>query len=266
MGAWESDVNELPAELKKPFTELVLSIADDKFVLGHRNADWTGLAPILEEDIAFSSMAQDELAHASALYQLVAAMNGTTADRLVYARRPEEYRCAQLVEPSDEFDWALALVRNFFCDHLDAIRLKRLSASAYTPAAQLAIRLAAEERLHVEHADSWLRRLGRANGEARTRLQAAIVRLAPAAGSLVEPTEGVEHLERAGVFPGNQSSMIGHWQAELLAVAGDAGLRLELPAPAAGVIGGRRGRHGEAFGPMLEELTEVYRLEPGAAW
>src|SRR5262245_63515719 len=107
-------------------------------MLGHRNADWTGLAPILEEDIAFSSLSQDELAHATALYQMVAGMLGTSADKLAYGRKPEEYRCAQLVELSDEFNWATAIGRNFFCDHFDAGRLARLAQSAYTPLAQLA--------------------------------------------------------------------------------------------------------------------------------
>src|SRR5689334_3661859 len=128
-----------PAEhLQQPFVQLLLSVADDKFILGHRNADWTGVAPILEEDIAFSSLSQDELAHASALYQMVASLSGTTADKLAFGRRPDEYRCAQIVELSDEFNWALAICRSFFCDHFDLLRLERLAQSQYMPVAQLA--------------------------------------------------------------------------------------------------------------------------------
>src|SRR5579864_8029434 len=115
-------MDQLPEQLKQPFVQLLLSIADDKFMLGHRNADWTGLAPILEEDIAFSSLAQDEISHAGVLYQIVADLLGTTPNKLAYARKPEEYRCAELVEISDEFDWAIAVCRNFFCDHLDFLR------------------------------------------------------------------------------------------------------------------------------------------------
>lgn len=259
-------MNELPADLRRPFTELILSIADDKFILGHRNSDWTGLAPILEEDIAFSSLAQDDLAHALALYQLVAGLAGTTADKLAFGRRPEEYRCAALVEPSDEFDWAMALVRNFLCDHLDAVRLERLTRSAYASAAQLARRLAAEETIHVEHSDSWVRRLGGAGGEARQRLQAALDQLSPLAGTLLEPTDGVERLEAAGVYPGDADSTFERWSSAITAVAGEAGLRLAVPRLTAGACGGRRGRHSEGFAALLDELTEVYRLEPDAAW
>ncbi|HLJ93659.1 MAG TPA: Phenylacetic acid catabolic protein, partial [Gemmataceae bacterium] len=107
-------MDQLSAHLKRPLVELLLSVADDKFMLGHRNADWTGLAPILEEDIAFSALAQDEIAHASALYEMVAQLQDTKPDRLAFGRRPEEYRCAAIVELSDGFDWAKALCRNFF--------------------------------------------------------------------------------------------------------------------------------------------------------
>ena len=62
------------------FRDLLLSIADDKLILGHRNSDWTGLGPILEEDIAFSALAQDDIAHALALYEVIAARTDTTAD------------------------------------------------------------------------------------------------------------------------------------------------------------------------------------------
>jgi len=158
-------VNEVKDELKVPLANLLLSVADDKFVLGHRNADWTGLAPILEEDIAFSSLAQDELAHASALYQIAADLLNTKADKLAYGRAPADYRCAQLVELSDEFDWGIAIARNFFCDHFDFCRLSRLANSAYPPVAQLAARLVGEEKIHVDHVDSWIARL--AKGSAR---------------------------------------------------------------------------------------------------
>ena len=57
-------MDNLPENLKQPMIDLLLAVADDKLMLGHRNSDWTGLGPILEEDIAFSSLAQDDIAHA----------------------------------------------------------------------------------------------------------------------------------------------------------------------------------------------------------
>jgi ring-1,2-phenylacetyl-CoA epoxidase subunit PaaC len=259
-------MDTLAEHLRQPFVQLLLSIADDKFMLGHRNADWTGLAPILEEDIAFSSLSQDELAHASALYQMIAGLLGTKADTLAFGRKPEEYRCAQIVELSDGFNWAKAICRNFFCDHFDLLRLRRLARSCYTPVAQLASRLAAEEQIHVEHADSWLTRLGRGGDEAHSRIQDALNALAPLAPALLEPTEGLDRLEAESVYPKQKPGLFEQWSQDLQEVARTAGLDLTLQPLTEDAVGGRHGRHSEAFLPLLDELTEVYRIEPEAAW
>jgi ring-1,2-phenylacetyl-CoA epoxidase subunit PaaC len=259
-------VDKLSEHLKRPLIELLLSVADDKFMLGHRNADWTGLAPILEEDIAFSALSQDEIAHASALYDMVAQLQGTKADRLAFGRKPDEYRCAEIVGLSDDFDWGKALCRNFFCDHFDALRLGRLARSRYAPLAQLAGRLAAEEQIHVEHVDSWMRRLGRGGTDARRRMQEALDNVGPLAPTLMEPTEGLELLEAESIYPKTAPGMFERWSRDLGTVAWDAGLKLDLQPLATNALGGRHGKHCELFLPLLDELTEVYRIEPEAAW
>ncbi len=259
-------MDKLPDHLWPPLTDLLLSVADDKLMLGHRNADWTGLAPMLEEDIAFASLAQDELAHALTLYQWLATGLASGADRLAYGRAPEKYRCAQLLELSDEFNWAVALARNFFCDHFDFVRLSRLANSAHVPLAQLATRLVAEEQIHVEHVDSWMHRLGHGGAEARQRMQDALDALAPQAAMLWEATAGVDQLEAAGVYSAVEGGTFDAWHARLQQICEDAGLRLQLAPPAADVKGGRRGMHSPGFAELLDEMTEVYRVEPEAAW
>lgn len=259
-------MTSLAENLDPAFTQLILSIADDKLMLGHRNSDWTGLAPILEEDIAFSSMAQDEIAHAMALYQLLEPIVGETADNFAFGRTVDEYRCAAIVVLPDEFDWATAIARQFFCDHFDRLRLERLAQSSYKPAADLAARQMAEEQVHVEHVDAWVSRLGRGGDDAHTRLQSALEQLAPFAPMLFEAVEDQQTLADAGVYPGCGPDVFERWRDQLQAIAGEAGLRLELDAPDAGIIGGRRGQHSEHLTALLDEMCEVYRLEPGAAW
>ena len=259
-------MSELPENLKQPLVELLLSLADDKFMLGHRNADWTGLAPILEEDIAFSSMSQDELAHATELYGLVAKLTADDANRLAYDREPRTYRCSAIVELRDDFDWAVALARKWFCDHFDMLRLGRLERSAHELLAAMGRRMLAEERVHVEHCDMWMRRLGASAGEAHDRIQAACDKLAHDAAMLFEPTEGVDQLEAAGIYPHCEGDMFARWEQALRAIAEPAGVRLSLRRPAAGDKGGRRGQHCPGFDGMLNELCEVYRIEPQAAW
>jgi ring-1,2-phenylacetyl-CoA epoxidase subunit PaaC len=262
----EERMDQLSEHLREPFVRLLLSIADDKFMLGHRNADWTGLAPILEEDIAFSSLSQDEIAHAAALYQIVASIQGTKADVLAFGRKPHEYCCAQITELSDEFNWATALARNFFCDHCDLLRLNRLAQSRYTPVAHLGARLAAEEQIHVHHVDSWMNRLGRGGEQAQGRVQEALNALAPLSLALFEATEGLDLLETERICPQTEPSMLKRWCADLDRVARNAGFTLTLPPTAAAGMGGRHGKHSDAFLPLLDELTEVYRIEPEASW
>ena len=259
-------MNSLQDNLKQPLTDLLLAVADDKLMLGHRNSDWTGLGPILEEDIAFSSMAQDEIAHAQALYEIVSPFVAKTPDQLAYGRSPEEYRCAQIVEIPDEFDWAVAIARQFFCDHFDYLRLGRLAQSSYKPLADLAKRLVAEERVHVEHVDAWIVRLGRGGDESKQRLQAALDQLSPMAPMLFEPVDQEAELIGAGLYPQAEKDMFQAWRDVLQHVAHEGGLSLELSPPTEGVPGGRRGHHSEYLKPLLDEMCEVYRLEPDAAW
>ena len=70
--------------------DLLLALADDELILGWRNSEWTGIAPFLEEDVAFSSIAQNEIGHARALYELAARELGTDADALAFDRPLEE--------------------------------------------------------------------------------------------------------------------------------------------------------------------------------
>jgi ring-1,2-phenylacetyl-CoA epoxidase subunit PaaC len=258
--------DQIPDRDKRSLAELLLSIADDKLILGHRNADWTGLAPILEEDIAYSSLAQDEIAHASAFYDLAARLTGTTADRLAYGRAAAEYRCAELVEFSDEFDWALALARSFYCDHFDRVRLGRLVRSKYRTLAELASRLAAEEQIHVDHVDSWIHRLGCGGPEACERMQKALDSVGTQAHSLFETNDSIRECERLGYYPGDEHSMYDSWLEGLRTVAQKAGLAINVAVPDPSRHGGRRGHHSAGFAALIDELTEVYRIEPEAAW
>lgn len=259
-------MDTLSAELKKPLVDLLLSVADDKLILGHRNADWTGLAPILEEDIAFSSLAQDDLAHAMALFELIAAIDGRGADQIAYGRPAAEYRCCPLVELHDEFDWAVAIARQFLCDHFEQLRLARLSQSSYRPLRELAARMLAEERLAIGHADQWVIRLGKAPEDARGRIQKALDKLAPLAGGLFEPTFDVAALEKAGIYPTLPGDMHTLWSDAISNVIDAATLRFAPPPPAAPGADGRTGHHLPEFATLLDEMTEVYRVEPNAAW
>jgi ring-1,2-phenylacetyl-CoA epoxidase subunit PaaC len=137
----------------------LLQIADDELVLGWRNSEWTGIAPFLEEDVAFSSIAQNEIGHARALYQLAAGDLGTTADALAFDRSPDEYRHSRLVELRLVPDWARTIARHVLYEEADAKRLEELKASDDGEIAGLAAKIDREEVYHRMHAQMWRERL-----------------------------------------------------------------------------------------------------------
>ena len=136
----------------------LLEIADDELILGWRDSEWTGIAPFLEEDVAFSSIAQNEIGHARALYELVARERGTTADELAFDRPPEEYRCSALVERRF-LDWEQTIARHYLYETADEGRLQELKASGDPEVAGLAAKIDREEAYHRMHARMWFDRL-----------------------------------------------------------------------------------------------------------
>ena len=138
---------------------LLLPIADDELILGWRNSEWTGIAPLLEEDVAFSSIAQNEIGHARALYTLVAEELGTTADELALDRAPDEYRCSALVRLRLVPDWARTIARHVLYEEADAKRIAALKESPDAAVAGLAAKIEREEAYHRMHAEMWADRL-----------------------------------------------------------------------------------------------------------
>jgi ring-1,2-phenylacetyl-CoA epoxidase subunit PaaC len=151
----------------------LLEIADDELILGWRDSEWTGIAPLLEEDVAFSSISQNEIGHARALYELVARERGVTADELAFDRAPEEYRCSRLVELR-LLDWEKTIARHYLYEEADAARLERLKQSDDAEIAGLAAKIDREEAYHRMHAQMWFDRL-----EDEPRFNAALAELRP---------------------------------------------------------------------------------------
>jgi ring-1,2-phenylacetyl-CoA epoxidase subunit PaaC len=158
----------------------LLEIADDELILGWRDSEWTGIAPLLEEDVAFSSIAQNEIGHARALYELIARERGTTADELAFDRTLEDYRCAQIVELR-LMDWEQTIARHYLYEEADAIRLERLRKSADPEIAGLAAKIDREEVYHRMHARMWFERL-----QEEPRFEAALEELRPRAAALLD--------------------------------------------------------------------------------
>lgn len=241
---------------------LLRSMADDEFVIGFSDSEWTGIAPLLEEDVAMSSLAQDELGHAAALYGLLADLTGTDADVLAYDRAPEDYRHARLLDHG-RGDWAMTIARRYLYDTADAVRLAALADGTWAPLAELVRKLQREERYHRMHAQTWFERLADGGDDARGRLVAALDELAPDAATVFTPLPGEGALIEAGILASSMASLEARWRADITATFD----HLELPMPPL-AEDPERGRlaHGEAFRWLHGEFTTVRRSDPGAVW
>jgi ring-1,2-phenylacetyl-CoA epoxidase subunit PaaC len=206
--------------------DLLLELADDELILGWRDSEWTGIAPTLEEDVAFSSIAQNEIGHARAAYELAARDLGTDADGLAFDRPPQEYRCAPLVE-LHLLEWAPAIARRYLYEQADRVRIESLKDSDDPEVAGLAAKIDREEVYHRLHAELWHERLG-----AEPRYREALERLWPYA---------------LGVLPEDRRPLL----AERTALT-------EVEAV-------ERGSHPELT-ELWDEMTSVRRSVPGAEW
>jgi ring-1,2-phenylacetyl-CoA epoxidase subunit PaaC len=216
------------AQALSPRVETLLALADDELIVGWRDSEWTGIAPTLEEDVAFSSIAQNEIGHARALYELAAIELGTDADALAFDREPAEYRCAPLVELRLLDDWALTIARRYLYEIADEIRLRELIAADDSELSGLAAKIDREEVYHRLHAELWAARL-----RDEPRFTAAVKELWPFALGMLEPALRPE-------------------------LAGRVGLAV--------VDARERGPHNPQLTELLDEMTEVRRSEPGAQW
>ncbi|MGH2474001.1 MAG: 1,2-phenylacetyl-CoA epoxidase subunit PaaC [Candidatus Limnocylindrales bacterium] len=241
---------------------LLHSMADDEFVIGFSDSEWTGIAPHLEEDIAMSSLAQDELGHAAALYGLLAELTGTDPDVLAYDREPADYQHARLLDHG-RGDWAMTIARRYLYETADAVRLEALVGGSWAPLADLVAKLVREERYHLMHIGSWLERLATADGEPRDRLRAALNTLGPDAGTVFTPLPGEPALIEAGILARPMTDLERDWRADIAPVF--ERLRLPEPPPTRDPELGRAD-HGDAFTWLHGEFTAVRRSDPGATW
>ncbi|MBU3661808.1 MAG: phenylacetate-CoA oxygenase subunit PaaC [Bacteroidetes bacterium] len=244
--------------------ELLYKMADDLLIIGHRNSEWTGLGPILEEDISFSSMAQDKIGQSQALYQLLHELGEQDPDTLAFSRSAAQFHNCQLVElPNGEYDFSL--VRHFLFDHADQLRFEMLANSSYEPLAKVARKVKGELKYHVFHANTWMVKLGSANEESHTRMQAALNQAWNYALGIFEEGSFEEELATTGVFEG-EKELFNKWLANITPQLLKAGLILPAQDTWMPIAGGRIGNHTAHLSPLVEEMSEVFRIDPSAEW
>lgn len=248
----------------EPLVRYVLQRADDALILGHRLSEWTGKAPMLEEEMALANMALDLIGQARSLYAYAADVEaaGHTEDDFAYLRRERDYRNLLLVEcPNGDF--ALTMLRQFLYAAYADPYWRAMMQSRDAALAAIAAKAEKEMAYHLRHAAEWVLRLGDGTEESHRRMSAAIEALWPYTGEMFT-TDGGERTLIAGGIAVDPAGLRDGWQATVRQTLGAA--TLAIPPDGFMHAGGRQGRHSEHLGHLLTELQYLQRMHPGATW
>lgn len=254
----------LGGEDRAALGEFLLQIADDELVLGHRDSEWCAFAPMIEEDVAFASIAQDEIAHAAMCYELLQPILGQDADQLAFSRGSSEMRNAVLLERPNG-DWAFSVVRHYVYDIFDELRIELMLQSGIETLRSIGDRFRREERYHLEHGRTWLHRLAEASGEARRRTEEALRQVNDECAGLCQPLAWENALVESGILPAAPSSLLEPFVERVAASLSPLDLHFTKP-PLTGHVSGRTGQHSGELETLLATMGEVYLTDPKAAW
>lgn len=247
-----------------PAVQYLLRIGDTALVLAQRLGEWTGHAPVLEEDIALTNIALDLVGQARAVLTHAGRLEGQgyDEDQIAFLREERDFRNVTLVE-LPRGDFAFTVLRNAMVSTFLKLLWQRLRESKDAEVAAIAGKAVKEARYHQQHSADWAVRLGQGTGESRRRMEAAIDQLWRYAAELFAADAVDEAAARSGLGP-SWAELKAPWEAEMAAILSAAGL--QAPPPGAFLSTGKRGVHSEHMGYILAEMQYLQRAYPGGAW
>ena len=247
------------SDLSPAARDVITAFADDEHLMGQQHTEWIGVAPFLEEDLAFASIGQDELGHAALLFEVMVGSADADIDAIAFFREADEWRSCALVECTLE-DWGDTLVRHWLYDSAEELRWQLFANSSVQALADLAVRAESEERFHRRHGDALLDALLTID-DAAGRVSAALARLLPMAVAMFDGLSGESDAVSERVISAPFSSCLDEWKQRVDERFGAQDWGSVAAAPSHG----RTIRHDD-FAPLLSRIREVLDLDRAAAW
>jgi ring-1,2-phenylacetyl-CoA epoxidase subunit PaaC len=244
----------------------LIALADDELILGHRDSEWCGHAPILEEDIAFANLALDEIGHAKTWYDLAASLVGENSalfpDRIVFTRTASDFRNIQMVELPNG-DWAFSILRQYLFDTAETVRLAELVKSSHSLLAEASAKIQKEELYHYRHTHAWVKRLGSGTEESHRRMQKAIDELWPYVEQMWQPLPEESLLVTAG-YLAPSLYLERTWLDKVIPVL--RACELNIPERSEVQPALSRLSHTFHLEVLVAEMQSLVHLEPQAEW
>lgn len=243
-----------------PLQQYLLHLADSSLIMSQRLGEWTGHGPVLEQDIAITNIALDQLGQARHWYQLVATLHPThtSEDELAYLRDAIDFRNHTMLELPNG-DWAQSILKIFFFACWQKLLYSQLLQHEHAQVAAIAEKSLKEIEYHLRWSSEWVIRLSDSTQESRKRMMNALAALQPYLPALLKsPTYQPETLDTRTVE--------ANWFARVADVFAEATLD-ELKMPKASYQGaGWDGVHTEHLGYLLAEMQYLQRAYPNSAW
>jgi ring-1,2-phenylacetyl-CoA epoxidase subunit PaaC len=245
--------------------QYLFHLADNSLILGHRNSEWCGHGPILEQDIAITNISLDLIGQARNFYQYAAKRkgDGTTEDTLAYLRDNREFRNCLLVEQPNG-DWGKTMLRQFFISTFQFFQYAQLEQCKDATIAAISTKALKEVTYHLRWSGEWVIRLGDGTEESHSRILNAVEELWPFTGELFVPTSYEMEVAKMGKGT-DPSTLQADWQKKIEEIFHEA--TIPLPPPGTWMqSGGKEGKHTEYLGFILADLQFMQRAYPNAEW
>ncbi len=246
--------------------DYTLHLADNALIMGHRNSEWTGFGPILEQDIAISNIALDLIGQARNFYQYAAGLrnDGSTEDTLAYLRDALDFKNCLLAEQGNG-DWAKTILRQFYFSTYQFYCFQQLQYSADATLAAIAAKSLKEVTYHLRWSSEWVIRLGDGTKESHERMLKAMDSLSKFCGELLTPAVYEKELAAIGIAADLQE-IKESWTDKINAILTEANLPALNAANLHPLNGGKEGKHTEQLGYILAEMQYLQRAYPNSEW
>jgi ring-1,2-phenylacetyl-CoA epoxidase subunit PaaC len=250
-----------------PLHDYLLRLGDDALIAAQRLAEWCACAPEMEEDVALTNIALDQLGAARLLLSYAGELSGASEDDLAYLRDDKEFRNCLLVElpngavntpagRGNAGDFAVTIGKLLFLSAYQVPLYRALAGSTDERLAGIAAKAVKESSYHLDHSSLWTVRLGDGTEESHKRMQEAVDDLWPY-------THELFIVDGSGLGV-DLSGLRDEWLSTVDLVL--SGATLTRPADGWAPSGGREGRHTEHLSFLLAEMQVIHRAHPGASW
>jgi len=254
-----------------------LHLADNALILGHRNSEWCGHGPVLEQDIAITNISLDLIGQARNFYQYAAELTNeakasspqgeevggeVTEDTLAYLRDARDFKNCLLVEQPNG-DWAVTILRQFLFGVYQYLLYQRLQTSNDGQLAAIAEKALKEVTYHIRWSSEWVIRLGDGTEESHKKILKAIDDLWMFTGELFKPALYETEVVEDG-FGVDVANLKDGWMQKVKNVFGEA--TLPVPENVWMQSGGKEGMHTEYLGYILADMQFLQRAYPDCEW